>query len=108
VTASINLTTLLSLTRKEKVATPLPRFPAITYDLTIPMTQKKSLSTLLEKLRGSSLLLESIVVHDIFESSSLGKGSYNLTLRCTYRSSERTLKEDEVKAEHDKLLRYTA
>lgn len=108
VAALLDLTVLLSLTPKERTATLLPRFPAITYDLTIQMTQTRSLATLLKELRGSSKLLTSITVHDVFESPTLPKGSYNLTLRCTYRSSERTLTELEAKAEHEKVLRYTA
>jgi len=34
----------------------------------------------------------------------LPKGAYNLTVRCTYRSPDRTLTEEEVKREHQKIL----
>jgi len=46
--------------------------------------------------------LESVEVADLF--SKEGSESYNLTLRFTYRSPERTLTEAEVKQEHERIL----
>ena len=94
---SVNFSTLKELTSAVPVATPVPEFPAITYDTTIEMTHDKSVSTLLEKIKKSSVLLESVEVIDLYEKES---GAYNLTLRCTYRSLKKTLTEQEVQKEY--------
>jgi phenylalanyl-tRNA synthetase beta subunit len=68
------------------------------------MAHSKSVGKLLKKIRESSKLLESVEVADLYGKES---GEYKLTLRCTYRSSEKTLTEEEAKKEFasvEKLL----
>lgn len=82
----------------------VPAFPAVEYDVTVERTLGEPLENLLQKLRGSHALLEKIAVRDLFAGNKLGKDRYNLTLRFTYRSKERTLTEDEAKAAHETVL----
>jgi len=51
-------------------------------------------------MQHASDLLESVEVADLF-SDPEKEGTYNLTLRCTYRKEDRTLTEEEVKKEHE-------
>jgi len=102
---SLNLISLLAHPASTVVAEHVPQFPAVSYDLTVTMDQKKSSGDLLAKIRSSSSLLESVEVADLYSGKPLTGGQYNLTIRCTYRSPERTLTDAEVKAEHEKVLK---
>lgn len=95
----LNLSALLELEAAVTVAQPLPQFPAVTYDETLPMDHAKSAGALIAKAEKASDLLESVVVADIFAKEDV----YNLTLRFTYRAGDRTLTEEEAKAEHGKV-----
>ena len=102
--AHINLTALFCLPTKDVCFSSLPVFPAITYDLTISWDHQKSVATLLKRLQSSSPLLEGVSVHDLFAQTP-NDTSYNLTIRCTYRSYERTLTEEEAQREHEHLTK---
>jgi phenylalanyl-tRNA synthetase beta chain len=99
----INLHALLKHEPKVMHAEPLPLFPSVIYDVTFTRTHDKHIAALLEKAEKASDLLESVVVHDLYQKS--GSDTYNATLRFTYRSAERTLTEDEAKKAHDVVLK---
>ena len=100
---TIDLDALLGIAPQERHAKPVALYPAITYDVTMTLDRSKALQKILEKIRKSSTLLESATVADVYAGKPLGKDQYNVTIRCTYRSPERTLTEEEVKKEHEKL-----
>ncbi len=99
--ALLDVRTLLSLKPSCRTSRPVPEFPAVVYDVTFPMAFSRVAQELLTKARSASPLLERIEVADLY---SEGGQKYNLTVRCTYRSGERTLTEEEVKREHEKVL----
>jgi phenylalanyl-tRNA synthetase beta chain len=76
---------------------PLPRYPAVTRDLapvlaiSVPYADVEAVAT-----RTAGPLLESLRLTDVYEGPNLGAGRRALTLRLTFRSPERTLKEAEV------------
>jgi phenylalanyl-tRNA synthetase beta chain len=89
----LNLTKVLDRDPTASVFQELPTFPAVSYDTTVAMSADKKAGDLLNKIENSSDLLESVEIADLY-----GEGdSYNLTLRCTYRAADRTLKEEEAK-----------
>ncbi|MDO8649419.1 MAG: phenylalanine--tRNA ligase subunit beta [Candidatus Peregrinibacteria bacterium] len=98
--ATIDLDSLFSLPVKTKVVSPLPLFPAVTYDITARMAHAKAIDSLLKKLESSHELLEKAQIADLYAGTGMEKGKYNVTIRCTYRSPERTLREDEAQAAH--------
>lgn len=102
--ALFDLDAVLKHTPHERLANTLPRFPAVTYDVTLTRTHDHPFGALLKRLHGSHPLLESVSVHDLYSGPSLKNGAYNLTLRCTYRSPERTLTEEEAKQAHEQVL----
>ena len=97
---TLSLSQVLSQPAQTTVFTDLPQHPAISYDMTVDMSHDKSTGKLLNSLRSSSKLLESVSVVDLYGKDS---GDYKLTIRCTYRSSEKTLTEQEVKQEFAKV-----
>ncbi|MDD4628590.1 MAG: phenylalanine--tRNA ligase subunit beta [Candidatus Peribacteraceae bacterium] len=102
--ALLDLTSLLSQSAPATVMQPVSQFPAITYDLTVTLDASRSTGELLRKIRSSSPMLEEVAVADLYDGSSLEKGRYNLTVRCTYRAKDRTLTEEEVKKAHESVI----
>jgi len=98
----INLSDLLDIKTTNMIAKPVSQFPGITYDVTIPFSQDKSVGELIKKIEKTSDLLENVEVAKLY--SKEGMQEYNLTIRCTYRAADRTLKEEEVKEEHKAVL----
>ncbi|MDP7247182.1 MAG: phenylalanine--tRNA ligase subunit beta [Candidatus Peribacteraceae bacterium] len=98
----INLSVLFDIVPSKKYSKSVPQFPAITYDITIPFSQDKSAGELLKKIKKTSKLLESVEVAKLYSKDKMQ--DYNLTIRCTYRASDRTLKEEEAKEEHKAVL----
>lgn len=105
---TVNLDALLNIVPSERHAKTVPQYPAITYDVTMTLDRRKALKTILAKIRTSSPLLESVEVADIYSGKPLQKDQYNVTVRCTYRSPERTLTEEEVKKAHENLIKGVA
>ena len=100
----LDLTTLLAMPMPPAIFMPIPQYPSITYDLTVTMDAAQKSADFIAKVRKSSPLLADVSVVDLYEGAPLAKGQYNLTVRCTYRSPDRTLTEEEVKREHQKAL----
>ena len=106
--ALINLTALFAKEGKKKVAVPLPQFPSIVYDETVEFSHNRALGEAIEKARKTSELLENVEVADLYGRDELGAQRYKLTLRCTYRAQDRTLKEEEAKKVHEKVMEQFA
>ncbi|HLD71827.1 MAG TPA: phenylalanine--tRNA ligase subunit beta [Candidatus Peribacteraceae bacterium] len=101
-TASINWSQLKSLKPETVVAKSVPAFPAISYDVTMPVDHRTEVSSLLERARAGSECIESVDVADVYGAAQ--SSTYNLTLRFTYRAKDRTLTEAEVQPIHAKIL----
>lgn len=106
--ATVDVTALLQKPATITKEKPRAQFPAVSYDVTLPRTQSDVLGPLLGKARAASTLLEHVEVADIYDGQPLKDGAYNLTLRFTYRAPDRTLTDDEVKKEHEKVLKAVA
>ena len=87
---------------------PLPQFPSIVYDETVEFSHNRALGEAIEKARKTSELLENVEVADLYGRDELGAQRYKLTLRCTYRAQDRTLKEEEAKKAHEKVMEQFA
>ncbi|KKW38281.1 MAG: Phenylalanine-tRNA ligase beta subunit [Candidatus Peribacteria bacterium GW2011_GWB1_54_5] len=106
--ALINLTALFAKGGEKKVAVPLPQFPSIVYDETVEFSHNRALGEAMEKARKTSELLENVEVADLYGKDEIGAQRYKLTLRCTYRAQDRTLKEEEAKKVHEKVMKQFA
>lgn len=97
--ASIDLTALLKLPQKESVHHEISAFPAVSYDVTVPVGPREETAALLSKVRGSATILRSLELVDVFQKEQ----QRHLTFRCTYGDPHRTLTEDEVRPIHEKV-----
>ncbi|MDX1934920.1 MAG: phenylalanine--tRNA ligase subunit beta [Capsulimonadales bacterium] len=79
--------------------TQVPKFPAIVRDLAPVFGSEIDFGTI-EKaaITAAGPLLESFRLTDVYTGANLPEGKRSLTLRFTFRSSERTLKDSDVDA----------
>lgn len=101
--ARVHLSILFESSPKEKLAKSIPRFPDVSYDVTATRSHAAPLGRLIEKLRAADPLLTAVSVVDLYAGKQTPAGQYNVTLRCTYSSPERTLTEEEAKKAHEKV-----
>jgi phenylalanyl-tRNA synthetase beta chain len=88
---------------------PSPRFPAIYRDITIIVDRGIETQTILEAVDDiGEDLVERLHLFDVFEGDPIAAGKKSVSFRVTYRSSSKTLVDDDVNELHkaitDKLL----
>lgn len=77
---------------------PLPKYPAVTRDLSFFIEQDVPVSKILTAAEAASGQdnLESVVLFDVYEGKGMPEGKRSVAIRMTYRSSEGTLKDAAV------------
>src|SRR5690349_11434582 len=85
--------TLISGTRPCRVSPAVIRDLAPVLPTTVPYARVEQVAR-----QAAGPLLESLRLTDVYAGPNLGEGKRSLTLRFTFRSPERTLKDAEVEA----------
>jgi phenylalanyl-tRNA synthetase beta chain len=100
----LNCNSVLSLSGRDKTARQLPKFPASTRDITIITDKNIEAISILEKINNTGeKLIEKTHLFDIFEGASVPAGKRSVSIRITYRSSEKTLEDGEVNNIHKNI-----
>jgi phenylalanyl-tRNA synthetase beta chain len=85
-------------------AKPIPKFPAIYRDITVIVDRGIETQTILqavEKMKAN--LVESLYLFDVFEGNPIAAGKKSVSFRLTYRSSSKTLGDDDVNDLHKSI-----
>ncbi len=112
--AELNLDILARQHHSTRVSfIPLPVFPAARRDITVMAPASLSVSVLVSHILGLGIsILESVELIDLYEPESpasdreagnTGSPERNLTFRLTFRRRDRTLKDNEVDKEREKI-----
>jgi phenylalanyl-tRNA synthetase beta chain len=102
----MDMKTLLSLIPEKTTAEILPKYPAISQDITIIIDSNIEaglISKELDLLVQKENLAEEAYLFDFFEGNPLAEGKKSFSFRIIYRSSSKTLKEKKVKALHSRI-----
>jgi phenylalanyl-tRNA synthetase beta chain len=100
-TLEVSLDKLISYVRTGKKYAPIPKYPAITRDISFILKKENSVKEVIAALKEKGrLLLRSIKVVDYYKGKQIPEGCRGLTIECNYGSSERTLTEEEVSPVH--------
>jgi phenylalanyl-tRNA synthetase beta chain len=88
---------------------PIPRFPAVYRDITIIIDRGIETQTVLQTAADfNEELVEHLHLFDVFEGAPIAEGKKSVSFRVTYRSSIKTLEDQDVNELHksitDKLL----
>ena len=97
-------TILLNLTPSTRQAHHLPRYPAITRDMTIIVGKEiEGLTLKIHLDRLNEPMIESIDLVDVFEGPPITAGKKSLSFRITYRSETETLEDDKINDIHQRM-----
>jgi phenylalanyl-tRNA synthetase beta chain len=104
VLAEIKLEKLFTHINLERKFTGIPKYPAITRDISFVIKDNLSINDLLTAIEsnGSSLLSLAKVV-DCYQGKQIPDGFKGLTISCVYRAPDRTLTEEEVIPLHNSI-----
>jgi len=95
--AEVDLDKVFSLPKKEKRFVPLPKYPAIVRDISFVVNEGILIKDIIDRLRQEAGgLLEDIKVLDFYRGRQIPEGFISITLSFIFRSSERTLNEEEI------------
>jgi phenylalanyl-tRNA synthetase beta chain len=79
----------------------IPKFPAVTRDITIIVDEPMESAAVLAAIGGAGeTLIEDIALFDVFQGEPIPNGKKSISIRLTYRSTERTLEDEEVNQIH--------
>lgn len=99
--AELLLDHILDLPEEPVIYSPLPRFPAVSRDVSITVLRAVTLAEILRAANDSPTdILEDVRFIDVYESDDVR----TITIRVTYRANERTLTEDEVETVHKGIV----
>jgi len=103
--AIVELSRMLERPPEPRKFQPLPQFPATARDISLVAPTTLASGEIIDAIRNTqSPWLENIRVFDLFEDQqALGKTNRSLAFSLTYRSSERTLTDEEVNQAHNRI-----
>ncbi len=107
--AEINLDILARLATPMGMLKPLPRFPAVTRDVALVLSQSEPLGPVLAAIQHvGALLLEQVSLFDVFRGAQLGSDKKSAAFSLRFRAEDRTLTDEEVKTVFDAILSVCA
>jgi len=85
-------------------AKPVPKFPAIYRDITVIVDRGIETQTIMQAVEEmNESLVENWYLFDVFEGSPIAAGKKSVSFRLTYRSSNKTLEDDDVNDLHKSI-----
>ena len=95
---------LVPLIQDGKHSKPIPRFPAIFRDITIIVNKDLETQKIMAEAENrKEELIESFALLDVFEGEPIAPGKKSISLRVTYRSSQKTLEDEDVSTIHQAI-----
>ncbi|HTI70510.1 MAG TPA: phenylalanine--tRNA ligase subunit beta [Candidatus Limnocylindria bacterium] len=103
--AELNLDLLLSRRQAAKTAKILPHLPSTRRDIAMLVPDATTHDAVLAVVRQAKpAFLESVELFDVFRGKNVPEGQKSLAYAFTYRGTERTLRDEEVNASHQKVV----
>ncbi len=104
--AELDLDQLLRLQTPMGTVKPMPRFPAVTRDLSLVMAETVEAGPMLRDLSAAGgSLLEAAKMFDVYRSPVLGPDRKSVAFSFVFRAPDRTLTEAEIGKAMDKILK---
>lgn len=102
--AEFSLQDLMKVRTITKQMKPLPKYPCSKRDLTVTLKEKVTNQEIIDLIKSiASPLLEDVSLVDIYRSEKLGVDNKNVTLHFVYRDKEKTIEQEAVDAEHNRI-----
>jgi phenylalanyl-tRNA synthetase beta chain len=90
--------------RKQRLFTPIPRYPYIERDLSLIVEEKVSGEAIKRLIsRSGHDIIASVVLFDLYKGESIPEGYQSVAFRIRYQSEDRTLTDEEVQEVHSRI-----
>lgn len=107
----LNLFALLAAANDKPLLsyTAVPRFPGMSRDIALVMNKDTAAGEVVAAIKQANVkLLKNITVFDVYEGDKMAEGKKSVAFSLTYLDPEHTLKDEEVVAAHNKVLKAIA
>lgn len=107
----LNLFALLAAANDKPLLsyTAVPRFPGMSRDIALVMNKDTAAGEVVAAIKQANVkLLQNITVFDVYEGDKMAEGKKSVAFSLTYLDPEHTLKDEEVVAAHNKVLKAIA
>ena len=104
--AELDLDILFSNAETTKKYKPLPKFPAVTRDIALLVSDEvlvQEIEDTIKKTGGN--LVEKVKLFDIYKGAQIPNGKKSIAYAIAYRDEKKTLTDNDVNKVHDKILR---
>ncbi|MBQ8654654.1 MAG: phenylalanine--tRNA ligase subunit beta [Clostridia bacterium] len=107
--AELDLSQIAELRKPMGAVKPMPRFPAVTRDLSLVMDESTQVGPLLQDMSAAAgKILESAGMFDVYRSAQLGEGKKSVAFSFVFRGADRTLTDAEITKAMEKVLKAAA
>ncbi|MFT3952170.1 MAG: phenylalanine--tRNA ligase subunit beta [Oscillospiraceae bacterium] len=97
---------LLALAEPDRVYVPLPKFPAITRDISVVCDDTLPAAALEKAIRGAvGKILEKVELFDVYKGKQIEDGKKSVSYAISMRSHDGTLTDDQAEAAMKKVLK---
>ena len=105
VLAELNMTAIYGIRNVKIKFTPVPRYPAVSYDLAMVVEEEVTGEQIVKTIKktGSSLLRD-VQIFDIYRGGNIPEGSKSVAVKVTYQSDDKTLSEDDIRDVHQGII----
>ena len=104
--AEINMEPIYNFERKPIIYKPLPKYPAVTRDLSLLCDKELPVGTINDAIvKGSGAVLEKIDLFDVYEGAQIPEGKKSVSYSITLRSADATLTDEQVEKIMEKVLK---
>ncbi len=87
----------------------VPRYPAVEFDVALVVEEAVTVERVLDAVRSAGgKLLDDVRLFDVYRGTGVAEGRKSLAFALTYRAPDRTLTDEEVRPQHERLLRKVA
>ncbi|MFZ0242521.1 MAG: phenylalanine--tRNA ligase subunit beta [Desulfobacterales bacterium] len=103
----LNIDRLVALVSDAKCAVSLPKYPAVSRDVTLIVDRRIEAGKILDRIeKMDEKLIDALQLFDIFEGQPIPEGRKSISFRIVYRSATRTLEDEEINRLHRQVTGY--
>ncbi|WP_431804640.1 phenylalanine--tRNA ligase subunit beta [Halobacillus andaensis] len=102
----LNVEKLMDLYQKEEGFETIPRFPSVNRDIALVVDEEIPAGEIEKTIyEAGAPLVKQVSVFDVYQGEHLEEGMKSLAYRLLYLDPQRTLKDEEVEAAHEQILK---
>lgn len=103
--ATFDMETMMNNAKSDIKYKPLPKFPAISRDLSLVCDAEEASGDIIEIIAGAAKHLEQINLFDLYQGPGVADGKKSLSYKLVFRRSDKTMEAEEADKSVEKILK---